>query len=93
MVRDLRGQVAFFADADGFADGVFYMISFIAHVGLVHAAQGADDFGEFDDFFGVGEVAGHVEKSSGEAERAIEHGLFGERAHAVEFSGCRLAID
>ncbi len=92
VMRDLRGQPALFADADGLAHAVEHVRRFVAHVRDVDAAHAPHHLGDLDDFLGGREVAWHIEQSGGEAERAVAHGLRGQRLHLFDLFGRGLAV-
>ncbi len=92
VVRDLRGQSALFADADGLSDAIENMRGLFAHVRDVDPAHAAHHFREFDHFFGGREVSRHIEEAGGKAEGAIEHGLRRQRLHLLDLFRRGLAI-
>ena len=84
VMRDLRRQMPFLADADDLANAVEHLCGLVAHVRGVDAAEPADHGRKFDDLFGRRVTARDVEETGRRAERAVFHRLLGERLHPLD---------
>ncbi|MGC3959492.1 MAG: hypothetical protein QM813_16560 [Verrucomicrobiota bacterium] len=90
---DFGTDFGFAGDAEDFVESGEDLGVFVAHVAGVNAVVGRDDFGEFDDFVGLGKCAGEINEAGGEADGAVFHGLFDVAFHFGEFFSRGWAIE
>ena len=89
---DFDRDVSFAADADGFVERGNDGIAFAAHMRGVDAAELCAFGGESDQFLGGGIGRGRILQRSGDADRAVAHGVAHQRFHPLEFGGGGRAI-
>jgi hypothetical protein len=85
--------VALLANRDGVADAVHDPRRFVAHMGLMNAAQLSGDRRQIDDFAERRVGARYIEQARAQAEGAVAHGLPHEVAHPLELLGRSGTID
>ena len=80
------------ADVDGLPDGLHHSVGFVAHMGGVDAAIGADHLGKLHNLLSFGIAAGCVNQAGGKAHRPVLHGLPQEGLHLLQLIAGRLPV-
>ncbi len=84
--------MGFAADAQGFLDRFEHRVAFVSHVGGIEAAKFSAFGGKSDQFFRLGIRRWSVFERSGNADRAIFHGVAHERFHLLKLLWRRLLV-
>ena len=91
-MEDLHRQVCLFANPQSLLDGGDFTLAFTSHVTGVNASVLPGNFREFDQFLGLGIVAGRIDQRGRDAERTLLHSLADQSLHLFEFFRSRRTI-
>ncbi len=84
-MRNMHRQLGLFTDPHRFIHRRQKIGALVADVARIDAFVLGDDFGDLDEFPGLGVGSGNIDQSRGHAPGPILHGFVGEFFHAAEF--------